>query len=60
MSPETKFLGANGDRKIPSFPVQLTTSRIGNLIRLIHTLAGCVTIIFKKKNTVLYRSRVSV
>ena len=26
------------------FPVQLTTCRIGNLIRLIHTLAICVTI----------------
>ena len=25
------------------FPVQLTTSRIGNLTRLIHTLAICVT-----------------
>ena len=26
------------------FPVQLTTSRIGDLTRLIHTLAVCVTI----------------
>ena len=26
------------------FPVQLTTSRIGNLTRLIHTIAMCVTI----------------
>ena len=26
------------------FPVQLTTSRIGNLTRLIHTLVICVTI----------------
>ena len=26
------------------FPVQLTTSRIGNLTRLIHTLALCATI----------------
>ena len=25
------------------FPVQLTTSRIGNLTRLIHTFAVCVT-----------------
>ena len=25
------------------FPVQLTTSRIGNLTRLIHTLAICLT-----------------
>ena len=35
---ETKFSGANGDkREIFIFPVQLTTSRIGNLTRLIHT-----------------------
>ena len=35
--------GANGGRGILIFPVQLqlTTSRIGNLIRLIHTLAIC-------------------
>ena len=29
----------NGDRKILICPVQLTTSRIDNLTRLIHTLA---------------------
>ena len=29
---------ARGDRGIFIFPVQLTTSRIGNLTRLIHTL----------------------
>ena len=38
---ETKFSGANGDREVFIFPVQLTTSRIGNLIRLILTLAIC-------------------
>ena len=43
-SRETKFSGANGDREIFLVPVQLTTSRIGNLTRLIHTLAICVTI----------------
>ena len=32
------FSGAYGDRGILIFPVQLTTSRIGNLTRLIHTL----------------------
>ena len=38
-SRETKLSGANGDRGIILiFPVQLTTSRIGNLTRLIHTL----------------------
>ena len=36
MSRETKFSGANGDREILIFPVQLTTSRIPNLTRLIH------------------------
>ena len=34
----TKFSGANADGEISIFPVQLTTSRIGNLTRLIHTL----------------------
>ena len=34
----------NADREIFIFPVQLTTSRIGNLTRLIHALAVCVTI----------------
>ena len=41
---ETKFSGANADSEMFIFPVQLTTSRIGNLTRLIHTLAICVTI----------------
>ena len=40
-SRETKFSGANGDREISIFPVQLTMSRIGSLIRLILTLAIC-------------------
>ena len=43
-SRETKFSGANADREISIFPVQLTTCRIGNLTRLIYTLALCVTI----------------
>ena len=43
-SRETKFSGANADREIFIFPVQLTTSRVGNLTRLIHILAICVTI----------------
>ena len=42
-SRETKFSDANGDREIFIFPVDLTTSRIGNLTRLIHILAMCVT-----------------
>ena len=37
-SRETEFSGANRDREISVFPLQLTTSRIGNLTRLIHTL----------------------
>ena len=40
---ENNFSGANGDREIFIFPVQLTTSRTGNLTRLI-TLAIFVTI----------------
>ena len=36
--------GANADREIFIFPVQLTTCRVGNLTRLILTLAICVTI----------------
>ena len=35
---DTKLLGANADKEIFIFPVQLTTSRIGNLTRLIHAL----------------------
>ena len=31
-------LGTHGDRGMFIFPVQLTTGRIGNLTRLIHTL----------------------
>ena len=38
-SRETKFSGANGDKDIFIFPVQLTTSRIGNLTQLVLTLA---------------------
>ena len=41
---ETKFSGASGDRSILIFPVELITSRIGSLYRLILTLAICVTI----------------
>ena len=43
-SRETNFSGVNADREIFIFPVQLTTCRTGNLTRLIHTLAICVTI----------------
>ena len=45
-SRETKFSGAYGDRGmfILIFPVQLITSRIGNLSGLIHTLLYVMTI----------------
>ena len=43
-SRETKFTGANAYEAILFFPVELTTSRIGNLTRLIHSLTICVTI----------------
>ena len=39
-SRETKLSGANADREKFIFPVQLTTCRMGNLTRLIHTLAS--------------------
>ena len=39
-----KFSAGNADKEIPFFPVQLTTCRTGNLTRLVHTLAICVTI----------------
>ena len=41
---ETKFSGTNGDRETFIFPVQLTTSRIGSLTRLIHSLLHVMTI----------------
>ena len=41
---EAKLSGANADKEKFIFPVQLTTCRMGNLTRLIHTLATCVTI----------------
>ena len=41
---KTKFSGTHGDRGVFIFPVQLTTSRIGNLTRLIHTLLYVMTI----------------
>ena len=45
-SRETKLSGVKkADREISTCPVQLTTCRIGNLTRLIHTLAICVTIL---------------
>ena len=41
---DTKFSGTNGDREILFFRVQLTTSRIGNLTRSLHTLLYVMTI----------------
>ena len=43
-SRETKFSDTHGDRGIHICPVQLTTSRIGNLNRLVHTLLYVMTI----------------
>ena len=43
-SRETRFSGANTDREMLIFPVQLTTSMIGSVTRLIHTLAKCVAV----------------
>ena len=43
-SRETKFSGANADKDIFIFHVQVSTCRIGNLTRLILTRAIYVTI----------------
>ena len=43
-SRKTKFSGADGDRDLFIFPIQLTTSRIDNCTRLIHTLLHVMTI----------------
>ena len=43
-SRETKLTDTYGGRGILIFPVQLTTSRIGNLTRLIHTPLYVMTI----------------
>ena len=43
-SRETKFSDSNGDREIFILAVQLPTSRIGSVTRLIHTLLNVVTI----------------
>ena len=40
----TNSQARTGTGKYDFFPVQLTTCRIGNFTRLIHTLAICVTI----------------
>ena len=61
-SPETKLSGANADREIFLFPVQLTTSRVGNLTQLIHILAIRVTIhTYKvlKHISLMYRHQLS-
>ena len=47
-SRETKFSGANADKKIFIFPVQPNLSKIGNLTRLIHALAICMVGTFSR------------
>ena len=44
------------------FPVQLTTGRMGNLTRLIHTLAICVTInnVGEKPAVILYTTVIAI
>ena len=48
--------GANGDREKIFFPVQLTTSRVVNLTRLILTLAVCDDQIYIHSNTIPSRN----
>ena len=52
-SRETNFSGAYRDREMFIFSVQLTTSRIGNLTRLIYTLL-CVMTIHTYTHTYIY------
>ena len=53
-SRETKFSGTSADREIFIFPVQLTTSRIDNLTRLIHTLASVTRHLHTAVNSIRY------
>ena len=55
-SRETKFSGANVHREMFISLVQLTTSGIGNLTRLIHNHAICVTI----HKYILYKIKIKV
>ena len=48
-----QILGANGDREIFFSPVQLTTSRIDNLTRLILTLLATIIDIFILLNSIV-------
>ena len=54
------FPAANGDREISIFPVQLTTSRMSNLTRLILTLLAIYVtihipgIFYSNKNVTIY------
>ena len=57
VSRDPKFSGANGDRRIFIFPVQLTTCRISNLARLIITLAICVVIHIYKALTIARKTK---
>ena len=45
----TKFSGVNGGREIFIFPVQLNTSRIGNLTRLRYSCYMCDQIIGRER-----------
>ena len=49
----TKFSGANGDREKCIFPAQLTTSRIGNHTRLVHTLLKVLVIHWENGNEII-------
>ena len=55
-SRETKFSGTHGDRGMFIFPVQPTTSRIGNLPRLIHALLYVMTIHTYIHRDIIYTS----
>ena len=61
-SREAKSSGANADGEKFIFSVQLTTCRMCNLTRLIHTLAICVTLynVEEKPTIILYTTFIAI
>ena len=55
-SRETKYSGSCGEREIIIFPDQLTTSRMSNLTRLIHTYCNDTTAILPGIGLVVIRT----
>ena len=60
VSREARFSDANGDREIFIFPVQLTSSRIGDLTCLIYTLLYVMTIHTYASIKTLFKEKIKV